>query len=456
MTGDAACRGIRDHDPDGSIGLVGEEPDPPYSRPPLSKALWQGKDESSIWRGTAELGVDLHLGRRAVSLDRAARQVDRRPGRDATATSGSCSRPAAARGGCRASTGDGHRLLPHAPRLPAAARPRRRRRLVRRARRRLHRLRGRGGAHAAGCEVTMVFPEAGIGARLFPRRPRPSPSTSSTAATASRCSRASSSRRSSATSGGFRSTSRAGGRSRPTRSSRGSASCPRPSSPRRAGLEVSDGIVVDEYGRAGDTRRRLRRRRRRALPVSRCSARDIRVEHEDQANSHGRAVGANMAGADEPYSAPAVLLLRPVRARLRGRGRGRLAAATTLAEWVEPLRKGVVAYVGRGGPAAGVPPRRHVGEGRRGDGADRRREPLAQSSSRPARLRRNPPAPAGVVPASTTIGRDRDGTTSKRPAPSAAAAAAGGLALGALGAAKPTVKSADNLRSARSWSAPPA
>src|SRR6476469_7205862 len=69
MTGDAACRGIRDHDPDGSIGIVGDEPDPPYSRPPLSKALWQGKDEASIWRGTADLGVELTLGRRIVALD---------------------------------------------------------------------------------------------------------------------------------------------------------------------------------------------------------------------------------------------------------------------------------------------------------------------------------------------------------------------------------------------------
>ena len=39
MTGDAACRGIREHDGDGSIGLVGAEPHPPYDRPPLSKAL---------------------------------------------------------------------------------------------------------------------------------------------------------------------------------------------------------------------------------------------------------------------------------------------------------------------------------------------------------------------------------------------------------------------------------
>ena len=27
----------------------------------------------------------------------------------------------------------------------------------------------------------------------------------------------------------------------------------------------------------------------------------MRVEHEDHAKSHGRQVGANMAGADEPY-----------------------------------------------------------------------------------------------------------------------------------------------------------
>src|SRR5690348_15722842 len=69
MTGDAACRGIRDHDPDGSIVLVGEEAHPPYARPPLTKGLWYGKDESTVWRGTADLGVELVLGRRIVGLD---------------------------------------------------------------------------------------------------------------------------------------------------------------------------------------------------------------------------------------------------------------------------------------------------------------------------------------------------------------------------------------------------
>jgi 3-phenylpropionate/trans-cinnamate dioxygenase ferredoxin reductase subunit len=69
LTADSACKGIREVDPDGTIALVGEEPHPPYARPPLSKALWKGDDENTIWRGTEELGVDLRLGRRILTLD---------------------------------------------------------------------------------------------------------------------------------------------------------------------------------------------------------------------------------------------------------------------------------------------------------------------------------------------------------------------------------------------------
>ena len=69
MTGDAAAKGIREHDPDGTITLVGAEPHPPYKRPPLTKGLWSGGDEAKIWRGTADAGVELWLGRRIVSLD---------------------------------------------------------------------------------------------------------------------------------------------------------------------------------------------------------------------------------------------------------------------------------------------------------------------------------------------------------------------------------------------------
>ena len=73
MTGDAACAGIREHDSEGSIILVGTESHPPYKRPPLTKGLWAKGEESSIWRKTEERGVDLRLGRTIVDLNVAKR-----------------------------------------------------------------------------------------------------------------------------------------------------------------------------------------------------------------------------------------------------------------------------------------------------------------------------------------------------------------------------------------------
>jgi NADPH-dependent 2,4-dienoyl-CoA reductase/sulfur reductase-like enzyme len=70
MAAAAAVRSIRKLDAEGPIGLVGAEPDPPYARPPLSKALWKGEPLDSVWKGTdRQEGVDLHLGRRAQALD---------------------------------------------------------------------------------------------------------------------------------------------------------------------------------------------------------------------------------------------------------------------------------------------------------------------------------------------------------------------------------------------------
>ena len=68
MTADAAARGIRELDSSGSIGIIGVEEDPPYARPPLSKALWKGDPLDSIWKHTADAGVTLHLGRPATKL----------------------------------------------------------------------------------------------------------------------------------------------------------------------------------------------------------------------------------------------------------------------------------------------------------------------------------------------------------------------------------------------------
>ena len=56
MAADAAVRGIREVDPDGSIVLVGAENDPPYKRPLLSKGLWTGKPLDKVWSDTDEEG----------------------------------------------------------------------------------------------------------------------------------------------------------------------------------------------------------------------------------------------------------------------------------------------------------------------------------------------------------------------------------------------------------------
>ena len=64
MTAAAAVKGIREIDPEGSIGLISLEPNPPYNRPPLTKGLWKGKPFDSIWRDTQNQGVTLRLAQR--------------------------------------------------------------------------------------------------------------------------------------------------------------------------------------------------------------------------------------------------------------------------------------------------------------------------------------------------------------------------------------------------------
>ncbi|VDP27877.1 unnamed protein product [Soboliphyme baturini] len=44
----SAIRAIRANDPDSKILLIGEEPLPPYMRPPLSKELWYGQDDELL------------------------------------------------------------------------------------------------------------------------------------------------------------------------------------------------------------------------------------------------------------------------------------------------------------------------------------------------------------------------------------------------------------------------
>jgi NADPH-dependent 2,4-dienoyl-CoA reductase/sulfur reductase-like enzyme len=75
MTADAAVRGIREVDGAGTIGLIGAEPDAPYNRPPLTKGLWKGDPYDSIWRHTEQQHVALHLGREVTLVDPQQKRV---------------------------------------------------------------------------------------------------------------------------------------------------------------------------------------------------------------------------------------------------------------------------------------------------------------------------------------------------------------------------------------------
>ncbi len=340
MTADAACRGIRDHDADGAIGVVAEEEHEPYARPPLSKALWAGKDENSIWRGTPGLGVDLTLGRRIVSLD-----LGKGTATDEADETYSYERLLLATGGTPRTLPSGdegviyYRTLDHF--------------------RQLHALAGEGvrvavigggfiGSELAaalttnGCAVTNVFPEVGIGACLFPaelsvfvneyyRSKGVDVLPEELVESISRDGDA------------FRVKTMGGRSVEADAVVAGLGIVPRTDLAEQAGLPVEDGILVDEYGRvqghenvfaAGDVAR---------FPVPALGG-SRRVEHEDHANTHGRHVGANMAGAHEPYDHLPFFYsdLFELGYEAVGDVDSRL---DTVVEWAEPNRKGVVCYV---------------------------------------------------------------------------------------------------------------
>lgn len=65
---------------DGAITMIGEEPAPPYQRPPLSKAYLMGEmEEERLWLRSADFyadqGIALRLGQKAEALDTVAQVV---------------------------------------------------------------------------------------------------------------------------------------------------------------------------------------------------------------------------------------------------------------------------------------------------------------------------------------------------------------------------------------------
>jgi NADPH-dependent 2,4-dienoyl-CoA reductase/sulfur reductase-like enzyme len=332
MTADAAVRGIRQHDADGRIVLVGDEPHPPYKRPPLSKKLWAGGEESSIWKNTE--GADLVLGRRITSLDLDAHTATADDG-----TTYEWEKLLLATGGTPRRLGgdDGEviyfRTLDDFRTLKERAQEGARVTVI-----------GGGfiGSEIAaalasnGAQVTMLFPEPAIGFRLFPpalgdfvtdyyRQKGVDVQTGATVANV--------------------------GELNADLVVAGLGIVPNVELAEAAGLPVDNGIVVDEHGRvagrddvfaAGDV----------ANYPSPVLGTRFRVEHEDHANTHGKVVGANMAGASIAYDHIPFFYsdLFDLGYEAVGQVDSRLE---TIEDWQEPYTKGVVAYVGEDGRARG-------------------------------------------------------------------------------------------------------
>jgi NADPH-dependent 2,4-dienoyl-CoA reductase/sulfur reductase-like enzyme len=75
MTAGAAVHGIRQTDPLGGIGIISDDSHPPYNRPPLSKALWKGEPLEKIWGGMDMRDCEVHLSRTARSIDSKSKRV---------------------------------------------------------------------------------------------------------------------------------------------------------------------------------------------------------------------------------------------------------------------------------------------------------------------------------------------------------------------------------------------
>lgn len=342
LAGDAAVRGIRELDVNGSIGMMSTEPHPPYTRPNLSKGLWKGRPLEKVWRNTQEFGVEMHLARKVTELDKLKKCVRAETGEEYTydklllATGGSPIRLPI--GGediiYFRDLQDYHRLRALSERGDKFV------------------VIGGGfiGSELAaaltmvGKKVTMVFPEEAIGVRVFPndlshylndyyRQKGVDVVTHDSVTNLEK--------------NGNRLTVRA-------QSGRlfdvegvvaGIGIRPNLELAQQAGLQVENGIIVNDrlltsapdVFAAGDV----------ANFLHSALGKRVRVEHEDNALQMGKLAGRNMAGADESYTHVPMFYsdLFELGYEAVGEINSRME---TVADWQDPFNKGTIYYLENG------------------------------------------------------------------------------------------------------------
>jgi 3-phenylpropionate/trans-cinnamate dioxygenase ferredoxin reductase subunit len=347
MTADAAVRGIREVDQDGTVGLVSAESDPPYNRPPLSKGLWKDKPLGSIWRRTEDRGAVLRLECSVKSIEPRQKQII-----DGNGSLYTYDKLLLATGGAPRRFPFGgdqviyFRTLEDYRRLRALAEQRERFGVI-----------GGGfiGSEIAaalamhGGQVVMIFPEKGIGGRMFPgelaqflndfyrRKGVDVLAEESVASIEARGEQlvigtqsvGSADKREVLVDGVVA----------------GIGIEPNVRLAQKAGLKMDNGVVVNEFMQtsapdiyaAGDV----------AAFYNPILGERIRVEHENNANTMGHLAGRTMAGAAEPYHHLPFFYsdMFELGYEAVGKADSRL---TMVADWNEPNREGVIYYLQQG------------------------------------------------------------------------------------------------------------
>ena len=347
MTADSAVHGIRRIDQEGAIAMICEERHLPYDRPPLTKSLWKDTPFESIWRNAHGLNVAMHLGKKVVALDPSKNTATDDAGNVYTyeklllATGGSVRRfPDASESIIYFRTADDYRKLRDLSEYGSD--------FV---------VVGGGfiGSEIAAAlamnnkRVTMIFPENGIGARIYPQ---PLVEFINSYYRGKGVTVLASETVKSVRTAGTKTIVTTGNGTEISADGvvAGMGILPNTELAVQAGLMVDNGIVVDEQLRtsnpdiyaAGDV----------ANFHSTILDKRIRVEHEDNANAMGEMAGRNMAGqADNYHHQP---FFYSDLFDLGYEAVGELDASLDIVEdWKELFRKGVIYYL-RNGHVRGV------------------------------------------------------------------------------------------------------